>query len=49
MKKIIHFIMGLFSTMMFNLQLFADMNTTASEGLSAEMKTFYDMTLIDNA
>ena len=49
MKKIIHLIMGLFSTMMFNLQLFADMNTTSSEGLSAEMKTFYDMTLIDNA
>ena len=49
MKKIIHFIMGLFGAMMFNLQLFADLNTTASEGLSAEMKTFYDMTLIDNA
>ena len=38
-----------------NLQLFADLNTQttllASEGnnLSAEMKTFYDMTLIDEA
>lgn len=49
MKKIIHFIMGLFSTMMFNLQLFAEVNATTSEGLSAEMKTFYDMTLIDVA
>ena len=49
MKKIIHFIMGGFGALMFNLQLFAEMNTTASEGLTAEMKTFYDMTLIDNA
>ena len=32
-----------------NLQLFAEVQTTASEGLSAEMKTFYDMTLIDEA
>ena len=31
------------------LQLFADVQTTTSEGLSAEMKTFYDMTLIDEA
>ena len=31
------------------LQLFADVQTTLSEGLSAEMKTFYDMTLIDEA
>ena len=49
MKKIIHFVMGLFGLLMFNLQLFAELNTTASEGLTAEMKTFYDMTLIDNA
>jgi N4-gp56 family major capsid protein len=34
-----------------NLQLFAEMNTnvTSDSGLSAEMKTFYDMTLIDEA
>ena len=34
-----------------NLQLFAEMNTnvTTDSGLSVEMKTFYDMTLIDEA
>jgi N4-gp56 family major capsid protein len=34
-----------------NLQLFAEMNTnvTTDSGLSVEMKTFYDMTLIDMA
>jgi N4-gp56 family major capsid protein len=34
-----------------NLQLFAEMNTnvTTDSGLSAENKTFYDMTLIDEA
>lgn len=32
-----------------NLQLFADVQTTLLEGLSPEMKTFYDMTLIDEA
>ncbi len=36
-----------------NLQLFAEgdpvVNATTSDGLSAEMKTFYDMTLIDEA
>ena len=34
-----------------NLQLFAEMNTqtTLLEGLTHEMKTFYDMTLIDEA
>lgn len=34
-----------------NLQLFADMNTnvTTDSGLSVENKTFYDMTLIDEA
>jgi len=32
-----------------DLQLFAETQTTGSEGLSAEMKTFYDMTLIDEA
>jgi len=31
------------------LQLFADLQTTETPGLSAEMKTFYDMTLIDEA
>ena len=49
MKKILNMLMSLFGTMMFNLQLFADVQTTSSEGLSAEMKTFYDMTLIDEA
>ena len=32
-----------------NLQLFAELQTTLLPGLSAEMKTFYDMTLIDEA
>lgn len=49
MKKIIYKFMSLFGIMMFNLQLFADVQTTLTEGLSAEMKTFYDMTLIDLA
>ena len=36
--------------MKINLQLFANtLQTTLLEGLSAEMKTFYDMTLIDEA
>lgn len=33
----------------FNLQLFADTQVTTQDSLSAEMKTFYDMTLIDEA
>ena len=50
MKKLIHLIMSLLGVMMFNLQLFAaEVQTTLLEGLSAEMKTFYDMTLIDEA
>ena len=50
MKKIIHMIMSLIGVMMFNLQLFAaEVQTTLLDGLSAEMKTFYDMTLIDEA
>ena len=50
MKKIIHMIMSLFGVMMFNLQLFAnELQTTLLPGLSPEMKTFYDMTLIDEA
>ena len=50
MKKIINKIMALFGVMMFSLQLFAnEVQTTLLEGLSAEMKTFYDMTLIDEA
>ncbi len=36
-------------TMYINLQLFAEVQTTLLPGLSAEMKTFYDMTLIDEA
>ena len=36
--------------MKFDIQLFAaEVQTTQSAGLSAEMKTFYDMTLIDEA
>ena len=46
MKKIIAWLVGL---MTMSLQLFADVQTTLLEGLSAEMKTFYDMTLIDEA
>ena len=43
MKKII-------TMMILNLQLFAnEVQTTLLEGLSPEMKTFYDMTLIDEA
>ena len=50
MKKIIRMCMALFGVMMFHLQLFAnEVQTTLSDGLSAEMKTFYDMTLIDEA
>lgn len=50
MKKIINLIMSLFGIMMFNLQVFAnELQTTLLEGLSVEMKTFYDMTLIDEA
>ncbi len=34
----------------FNLQMFADvLNTTTSEGMNAEMKTFYEKRLIDQA
>jgi N4-gp56 family major capsid protein len=46
MRKIIYWLMGIFTL---SLQLFADVQTTLTEGLSAEMKTFYDMTLIDEA
>lgn len=50
MKKLIHMFMSLLGVMMFQLQLFAnEVQTTLSEGLTAEMKTFYDMTLIDEA
>ena len=43
--------MSLFGIITYNLQLFADpqVQTTELPGLSAEMKTFYDMTLIDEA
>ena len=50
MKKIINMIMSLFGILIFNLQLFAnEVQTTLLDGLSPEMKTFYDMTLIDEA
>ena len=50
MKKIVTMLMSLFGVMMFNLQLFAaEVQTTLLAGLSPEMKTFYDMTLIDEA
>ena len=49
MRKFVNWIMGLMGIMIVNLQMFADVQTTLLEGLSAEMKTFYDMTLIDEA
>lgn len=50
MKKLINMLMALFGVVTtMSLQLFADVQTTLTEGLSAEMKTFYDMTLIDEA
>ena len=50
MKKLIHMFMSMLCGMMFQLQLFAnEVQTTLTDGLSAEMKTFYDMTLIDEA
>lgn len=50
MKKIATMIMSLFGVVAFNLQLFAaEVQTTLLGGLSPEMKTFYDMTLIDEA
>ena len=50
MKKFINLIMSLFGILIFNLQLFAnEVQTTLLDGLSPEMKTFYDMTLIDEA
>ena len=49
MRKFVNWIMGLMGIMIMNLQMFADVQTTLLEGLSAEMKTFYDMTLIDEA
>ena len=50
MKKLIYMFMALFGVMKFQLQLFANVvQTTLISGLSAEMKTFYDMTLIDEA
>ena len=40
----------MFDIMMINLQVFANMvQTTLLDGLSAENKTFYDMTLLDEA
>lgn len=40
----------MFDIMMINLQVFAnEVQTTLLEGLSAENKTFYDMTLLDEA
>jgi N4-gp56 family major capsid protein len=40
----------IFTIMILNLQLFAnELQTTLLPGLSVEMKTFYDMTLIDEA
>ncbi len=49
MKKIFYWIMSLLGIFPLNLQLFAEVQTTTLEGLSVEMKTFYDMTLIDEA
>lgn len=51
MKKFVNWIMGIFGVLIFNLQLLADPNTnvTTDPGLSVENKTFYDMTLIQEA
>lgn len=50
MKKLIHWLIGIMGIMAFSLQLFAnEVQTTLLDGLSPEMKTFYDMTLIDEA
>ena len=50
MKKIVSWLLGLIGILVLNMQVFAnEVQTTLSEGLSAEMKTFYDMTLIDEA
>ena len=50
MKKIVYMIMSLLGVVVFNLQLFAnEVQTTLLDGLSPEMKPFYDMTLIDEA
>ena len=50
MRKFVNWIMGLIGIMVLNLQLFAnELQTTGTATLSAEMKTFYDMTLIDEA
>jgi N4-gp56 family major capsid protein len=50
MKKLITMILALFGALKLNLQLFAnEVQTTLLDGLSVEMKTFYDMTLIDEA
>ena len=50
MKKILHMIMSLLGVVIFNLQMFAnEVQTTLLDGLSVEMKTFYDMSLIDEA
>ena len=50
MRKFINWIMGLMGIMILKLQLFAnELQTTGTPSLSAEMKTFYDMTLIDEA
>lgn len=50
MRKIFYWLMSLFGIMTFNLQAFAEnLQTTSSDGLTAEMKQFYDMTLIDEA
>ena len=49
MRKIINLLMSLFGIMAFNLQAFAEVQVTTQDSLSPEMKTFYDMTLIDEA
>ena len=50
MRKIFYWLMSLLGIMTFNLQAFAEnLQTTSSDGLTAEMKQFYDMTLIDEA
>ena len=44
-----HIFSLMFPVMLLDLQLFADTQVTTQDSLSPEMKTFYDMTLIDEA
>lgn len=49
MKRLISWVLNLMGLMAFSLQVFAEVQTTETSTLSAEMKTFYDMSLLDEA